>query len=161
MKKDLVSTKTNGLLSMCLWKEGTPSFNIAIIDTPIRIKQICEQFNEAAQHPGWCCLLIALLSTPRMKWRINVENKPLNYNQHEHEWLLYRINHQITIKEIRFVTALTKNKEHPLGYHYKDCVHSKTKHDRNALLAGQLKVALLFDSHYIETLIFNLRLNPI
>lgn len=52
MKKDLVSTKTNGLLTMCLWREGTPSFNIAIIGTPIRIKQICEQFNEAAQHPG-------------------------------------------------------------------------------------------------------------
>lgn len=52
MKKDLVSTKTNGLLTMCLWREGTPSFNIAIIGTPIRIKQIFEQFNEAAQHPG-------------------------------------------------------------------------------------------------------------
>lgn len=38
MKKDLVFIKINGLLIMCLWREGMLFFNIVIIDILIWIK---------------------------------------------------------------------------------------------------------------------------
>lgn len=38
MKKDLVFIKIDGLLIMCLWREGMLFFNIVIIDILIWIK---------------------------------------------------------------------------------------------------------------------------